>query len=171
MSDNGKPKSLNFILILMDMARNFTWAVMNLFSPEKKADLPKVDFNSGRFDVIPSNSIQDDTLKHQFSERAGDSEKASPQSSSTTRVSASNYQQLYLENIEKQKVHKPDDAKKKANNEQQAADMRFRARELQNQIFWWKSQQGQGQYDDTTITTTIDALQNELNGIPPSFWT
>ncbi|NTU76702.1 MAG: hypothetical protein HGA90_02650, partial [Alphaproteobacteria bacterium] len=62
-------------------------------------------------------------------------------------------------------------ADKAAFEKKQNDDLRFRARDLQNQINWWNQQRGMGQYEEPIINATIYKLQNELNGIPAAFWT
>lgn len=140
------------------------------------------NLTAGRFETIPSNSI-------------GTSHSIAPDTapaveSSTSRVTAANYQKVYLEQRAKeataqaarekemaaQKSKGLDPAAKaqqeaKAAQERKAADeARFRARELQDQIVWWERQRGQGSYNDSIVESTIDDLRRQLGAIPSAYW-
>jgi hypothetical protein len=130
------------------------------------------DLIHGRFEVLPTKAIEEDFSKRVS--RAG--QKEGTAESPQTRITGSNYRQMYTGEqeaaAEKQKATVETTAQQQAKNDKeiaekrQADDQRFRARELQNQIDWWKQQQGQGQHDDSAISGAVDTLERELNSIP-----
>lgn len=146
----------------------------------------ETDLMKGRFDVLPSNPIGEDYLKRAGSAvknpnaRTASSEKAAGE----VRYNADNYRQLYLSERDRQaevtpeKTKQREEAQRKENETaaklaeeaRQVDASRFRARELQSQIAWWKQQSGIGTYDDSTISYNIELLQRELNLIPVAYW-
>jgi hypothetical protein len=58
-------------------------------------------------------------------------------------------------------------AKEQSNRE---AVLRNEARDLGDQIRYWKNQEGSGNYDSTTISGNISSLESRLNGIDGKYW-
>jgi|GEM_PF-1832846 len=136
------------------------------------------NMNQSRFEVLPTKGIEED-----YNKRAYAAEKSGkvPSSEKQTRMTADNYRQMYLDQREQEIDRAEMPAKEKPQQPQGPSDaeiaerkriddQRFRARELQNKIAWWKSQQGLGQYDESTIGLNVDILQRELGNIPPGLW-
>lgn len=188
-----KRKSLNFILILRDIVRRLDpRRFLELFGYEplrKKFMEENFDnLSHGRFEVLPTRAIEEDTLKRFFgvgkSKKQNAAQQADGGAALTKTVTSSNYCQMYQEQREQEalraktavdkaaadKREAEADLQKQAQEKKQADDMRFRARQIQDQIIWWQQQSGAGQYNDAVINGTIDSLQRELNSIPTHLW-
>lgn len=67
MNDIDRMKNPNFILIMMDFAQSLARTLFQLFGPEEKPTPIETLTNTGRFDVIQTHSIEEDTLKRKLS--------------------------------------------------------------------------------------------------------
>lgn len=59
---------------------------------------------------------------------------------------------------------------KKQTEERRETDIRNRARDLSEQITYWKSDNAKISHDEQTISGQVNALQNELNTIDSKYW-
>ena len=156
----------------------------------RAGEAPRGPAVPGRFDVIPAQAVVEERKIGKPPATQAKESKAAP-SAASVRVTADNYQKHYLaqrakqtaeleqKKKEPQKLTEKEIADKafaereKANKEAQekkaADDLRFRARELQNQIVWWQRQISDGACDKDTANASIDALTYALNGIPQSY--
>ncbi|MDD5586585.1 MAG: hypothetical protein PHY92_06475 [Alphaproteobacteria bacterium] len=183
-----QPSGGNTFQILRDIAARLGLDKQKKEEPAAAPiDSVETDLEQGRFQVLPSNALDEDFAKR--ASTAGKSAKNPKKNklddmAAEVRVTADNYRQMYLD----QRVHEEamtgekekemqaakakalKDANKAAQEKKAADDYRYRARELQNKIGWWKQQSGLGQYDDSTINAAIDTLQGELGGIPQVYW-
>jgi hypothetical protein len=178
-----KPSGGNTFQILRDIAARLGLDLQLQNESEINSLIESVeqDLEHGRFEVLPSNALEED-----YSKRAKSAGKTKRLDDIETgvRSTADNYRQMYMDQrtredemrAEQEKewraaeAIKTEAAKKTAQEKKLAEDCRFRARELQNQIAWWQQQFGLGQYDDATINGTIETLQRELGGIPQGYW-
>lgn len=133
----------------------------------------------GRFEVLPTKAVSDNYSKRARAALDALAPKGNgpPPAPASGAVTADNYQKAYL-NQQRQTqqqiatappVTAGTDAAKAYAEKKTADDFRFRAREIQNQIAWWRQQRGMGQYDDTTIGSMVDTLQREWAGIPEGY--
>ncbi len=135
----------------------------------------------GRYEVLPSKGIEED-----YQKRVRESGRyLDPTGTSKTRLDGDNYRQMYLdqkaqeqalaeemakEQLEAQKKAASSVTYQNSSDQQKEVEMKYRARDLQMQIEYWKGQRGQGTFDDVTVNTNLTKLEYELNSIPPTFW-
>lgn len=138
-----------------------------------------------RFEVQQSGSLKDDYLKRlKQAESNASGAPAAKTNSGDHAVSGDNYLKAYLDERAKQDdaraaAQKQAADKARTESEQQMKDAmakrqiddyRMRARELQNQIQWWRQQEGMGTHDAATIQGQISNLEWQLNAIPREYW-
>jgi hypothetical protein len=152
--------------------------------PQDTAATTSEETDHNRFEVQQSNSLKDDYLKRIKKAESDATATSSKTAQVDHAVSGDNYLKAYLDEraqqdearaaaqkdavektrVETEKRQKDDMAKR------QADDHRFRARELQNQIQWWRQQEGAGTHDSATIQGQISNLEWQLTTIPREFW-
>ena len=159
----------------------------------RAGEAPRGPAVPGRFDVIPAQAVVEERKigKPSAAQAKEAKESKAAPSAASVRVTADNYQKHYLAQrakqaaelaqkkkeppklTEKEIADKAFAEREKANKEAQdkkiADNLRFRARELQNQIAWWQQQIDGGACDKDTANASIDALRYALNGIPQSY--
>ncbi len=129
-----------------------------------------------RFETLPSRTLEND-----YQKRVSGGNPGTQGDTSKNRITADNYQQMYLEQKAEEEAHtakKTQEALKAGGGsspqsqaeQQRVLNLKYRARDLQMQIEHWKNQRGQGTYDDVTVNTNLTKLEYELNSIPPMYW-
>ena len=53
---------------------------------------------------------------------------------------------------------------------QKETGLRNEARDLQDQLRYWKAQEGQGSHDSATVSGNISSIENRLHGIDGKYW-
>lgn len=154
-----------------------------LFGRKELPPLPLSESDkAGRFDILPANAIADERDKKAALCRCG--KDVCPHCGKPTRqkektaITSDNYRHMYLESqreaaAERLQTNDKKQAEKDARaqaEKQKQDEQRYRARDLQDQLSFWRQQIGQGLYDEGTVNGMIAQLESELNAIPPHLW-
>jgi hypothetical protein len=128
---------------------------------------------------IPNFKSRQSTNKMNFAlKKKDDDKKQSGKGEKLDRMNAENYRTVYLRRqrlaLQGGKNLTSDQAKQKAaaekKQQEQETLLRVRARDLYDQILWWRTQYGMGVYENYYIGGELARLEQEINSIDARFW-